>query len=257
MISEIRSRENTHVRHMRKLQSSKKYRYERKEYVLEGEKVLREALSGGAPVRSVFLTRKAAEKWNEEELSAIPEVFLTDDRILGHIADTETPQGVVFSVAMPETSFPERPEGTLIILDAVRDPGNLGTIIRTAEAFGLSCLILTEDCADVFSPKVTRSTMGALLRIPAVYASRETILAEVRASGRKLIVTALENDARTLKDIPLAGQAVVLGNEANGVSAYFLQNADCKAIIPMKGETPSLNVAVSAGIVLYEMSRQE
>ena len=173
--------------------------------------------------------------------------------VLTSLADTETPQGVVFACDLPDTALPEKlAPGRYLVLDGVQDPGNLGTIWRTADAFGAAGLLLTGSCADPFGPKVVRSTMGACFRLPVWKGERQEVAALLKRSGIPLYATALREDTEDVREVDLSQAAVVIGSEGKGISEELLALCGKTLKIPMIERCESLNAAVAAAIVLWE-----
>ena len=195
-----------------------------------------------------------------DKLSAVAEVCLASEKIFLKAAATEQPQGILLVVEQQKNSLQDvqAAENPLyVVLDGVQDPGNVGTIIRTADAAGASAVLCTKGTADVFSDKVVRSTMGSLFHLPLVTGlGAEGILGFARARNCELLVTALDESAQPLYGRNLARPIMlVFGNEGNGVSAELLSAGE-KTYIPMVGGAESLNVGVSAAVVLFEALRQ-
>ena len=143
----------------------------------------------------------------------------------------------------------------MLLLDGLQDPGNLGTILRTAEAFALGAVVLCEGCADPFAPKVVRSTMGAVFRLPCVTLPLEAAIARLQGNGLSVYATALHADSVPLSAVRLDRAAVIIGSEGRGVSSAAIDQSDRRVIIPMKGRAESLNAGVAAAIVIYEMTK--
>lgn len=258
----ITSRENPAVRHIIRLGKSSAYRAECGEFVCEGQKMLEEAISSNARIKTVFYdgTRgiphnlmRLIRGGNPSDGGQI-RIIETDSRIISVMSSVETAQGIVFSAEIP-TPSPLKLDRGLIILDDLRDPGNIGTIMRTADAFSFSEIALCGSCADIYNPKVVRSTMGAAFRINAVRTDAESIAAELKKKGMKLYASSLSDGCEDISRVDLKNSAVVIGNEARGVSDDFLRCCDGKVIIPMTGWAESLNASVAAGIFMWEMRR--
>lgn len=169
------------------------------------------------------------------------------------VSPMESPQGALFICRLPETEQVSTLPGTLI-LDGVQDPGNLGTILRTADALNVP-VVLTPGCADAYNPKTVRATMGALFRTLPRWMTHEQAAEQCRHAGVPLYVTALSDRAADVRGVRLSEAAVVIGSEGRGVGAYFLSAADGEVIIPMDSRCESLNAAVAAAIVMWEMKR--
>jgi len=241
----LTSRDNPLVREAAGLLSSPAARREAGAFLCEGPVLLAEALRSGARVRRVFC--------REALLPALPPldcpVHPVSEPVLKKLSDVPAPQGLVFVCALPEPR--DFPPGPLLALDEVRDPGNLGTIIRTADAFGAAGVALLGDCADPFAPKVVRATMGSLFRVPL----RRCTAGELRARPGPLLAAVLDGDSRPIGGVPLRDACVVIGNEAHGVSPAVRACCGGAVNIPIRG-AESLNAAVAASIFLYEMARQ-
>ena len=257
---EITSRQNGALRHLARLGRECKYRRTTGEMLCEGEKMLAEALrSGVAP--GVLLVREGAQGSLPDGLldraaAAGGTLYAAQDALFELASDVETPQNVIFSCKQPVWT-PAALDGCsqALLLDGVQDPGNLGTILRTAEAFALGAVVLCEGCADPFSPKVVRSTMGAVFRLPCVRLPLAEAVTRVREQGMSVYATALHADSVPLGTVPLGHAAVIIGSEGRGVTPQAIEMSDKRVIIPMHGRAESLNAGVAAAIVIYEMTR--
>ena len=179
---------------------------------------------------------------------------LVSPELLEYAADTETPQGLLFTCQIPPA--PKRlPGGRLLVLDGVQDPGNVGTILRTADAFGADGVVLLSGCADPWSPKVVRATMGACFRLPVLSCRPEELTAMLAEEKIPLYATALREDTLDIREVPLSRAAVVIGSEGKGVSEQVLSLCEKTLKIPMRERCESLNAAMAAGIVLWESFR--
>lgn len=248
----ITSRKNELVAHIRKLSGSRSARRATGEFVCDGPKLLAEALKWGAAVTTVV----AEEGTSLPELpSAVRRVEVPAD-LLRSLSTTETPQGVLFLCRTPDLALPERlTGGRYMVLDGVQDPGNLGTVWRTADAFGADGLVLVHSCADPWSPKTVRATMGACFRLPVWEADLHTLQARLDEGGVPLYATALREDTEDLCAQDLRRCAVVIGSEGRGVSEETLALCGKTLKIPMRTRCESLNAAVAAAVVLWEMAR--
>ena len=247
----ITSRQNSAVQHVKKLASNRKYRRETGEFLCEGPKMWAEAMEHGWVV-STLLT-------SEEELLRRYEgtparSVLVSAELLSYAADTETPQKMIFTCRIPEQT--ENISGDrFLVLDGVQDPGNVGTIWRTADAFGADGLILLPGCADPWSPKVVRSTMGACFRLPVLNCTLDNLMPLLKQLNIPLYATALREDTLDIRDADLKRAAVVIGSEGRGVSNAVLDCCEQTIKIPMRERCESLNAAMAAGIVLWESWR--
>lgn len=244
----ITSRQNPLFQRLRKLNASNAFRRQQGLFTCEGPKLLEEAVKWGADIRLVV---KAPEAALPSGLAC--RVVETPSEVLASLADTETPQGLVFACALPDTALPEAlPQGRYLVLDGVQDPGNLGTVWRTADAFGALGLILTGACADPFGPKAVRATMGACFRLPVWKGERQAVARLLKASDIPLYATALREDTEDVRKADLSQAAVVIGSEGKGISEEMLGLCGKTLKIPMLERCESLNAAVAAAVVLWE-----
>ena len=272
----ITSKENSTYKQACKL-LRKKSRDLLGQYLLEGMKPLRDALDTGLMIEKIFACEGTdLPDWIPGEKT----VFL-EKSLFRALSDTVTSQGIIAVVKRPamdadaflaaagaretqragacETPAAGAREGWpapghIVVLDRLQDPGNAGTIIRTAEAAGFRGIISVSGSVDLYSPKVVRSAAGALLRMPVLTdVTEEEAIKLVHESGRQLVVTALEHAEDCFAASDYGACALVIGNEGSGVSSGFLEAADLRLTIPMEGEIESLNAAVAAGILMYRI----
>lgn len=244
----ITSRRNPLFQTIRKLNSSAAFRRQKGLFVCEGPKLLEEAVKWGAEI-------ECAVRTPEFDLPAALNcrVVETSGDVFPSLCDTETPQGVLFTCRLPDTALPDKlSPGRYLVLDGVQDPGNLGTVWRTADALGAAGLLLTGACADPFSPKAARATMGACFRLPAWKGERRAVAELLKKSGVPLYATALREDAEDVRKADLRKAAVVIGSEGRGISEELLALSERALKIPMEEKCESLNAAVAAAIVLWE-----
>ena len=246
----ITSRDNPQIKHVRALLSGSRARREAGLFVCEGFTLLGEALRRGCTPRAVFCLE--GEEHRLPPLTC-PTCLVTRP-VLEKLSDVPAPQGVVFTLPLPplEEALPEGER--FLALDQLRDPGNVGTVLRTADAFGLDGVILLGDCADPFSPKVVRSAMGSLFRARLCRMSGEALRAQLAGRGIPLCAAALGEDSIPVTGVDLHRACVVVGNEAHGVSPEVLALCDKRIIIPIQS-AESLNAGVAAGILMWEMRR--
>lgn len=250
----ITSRANPLLARVRRLNSRRSFRRAENAFAAEGPKLLGEALRWGAQVEAVI----AAPGVPLPELPAGVRAVEVADSLLASVADTETPQGIVFVCAGKPLVVPERLEGRRwLVLDGVQDPGNVGTIWRTADAFGADGLLLCNGCADPWSPKTVRATMGAVFRLPVYECALEEGADRLAAAGLPLYAAALREDTADVRRLPLGRCAVVIGSEGRGVSRQALELCEKTIKIPMVPRCESLNAAVAASVVLWEMARDD
>lgn len=222
--------------------------------LVEGVKLSGEALKAGLTFKLALMSRAFIEKHSElaeEIIGACPEVYEAADHVIGAVSGVVTPQGVCAACSIPPPLDASRAD-RLVVLDEVQDPGNVGTIWRTADAAGFDGIVLSAGCADPFSMKVQRAAMGSGLRLPALAA--DDLCAELerlRLSGFKVIASALDG-ADFFARMPVHGRvALVVGNESRGVSDAVMRMSDERLSLPMRGGAESLNAAVAAGIMMY------
>lgn len=250
----ITSRENPTVKLCRRLQNSGKARREEGLFLAEGARLCREVLSCGLSVEAVLATRPAlaANPWLTER-----EVVEISPDVAAAVSDTKSPQGVFCLCRIPPAApFSIRPGGRYLLLDRLQDPGNLGTILRGAEAFGITAVILGSGCPDRFSPKVLRSTMGSVFRQPVLETDDLTgTVQRLRETGMPVWAAMPDDKARPVLKLPeKGGAAVVVGNEGSGVSPEVFR-ACCGAVyIPMAPGIESLNAAAAATVIMWELS---
>ena len=247
MEERITSRKNPFLQQVKKLLSSKKAREEAGLFVADGTKLLQEAVRYFPGLHTVILSDGIAAQVPEGvRLVRVPE------DVMESISPMSSPQGALFLCRLPEKT-PFRPEAGMLLLDGIQDPGNLGTVLRTADALNIPVALL-EGCADPHSHKVVRSSMGAVFRAPVI----QTTWAEARAAfgsaGIPVAVTALSPRAMDIRRADVKKMAVVIGSEGQGVRQEILDSADQELIIPMNAHCESLNAAVAATIVMWQMT---
>ena len=228
----------------------KKGREEQNAFLVEGVRMVREALASSFTVRTVLLREDYEPDFPVPE--NIP-VFLLSDPVFRSVCDTKTPQGIaaVLSLQAKEAAGPR-----LLALDGVQDPGNVGTIIRTADAAGFDGILFSPDCADLFSPKVLRSTMGSIFRLGFSFpASLPEKLESLKKEGYSILSTQLDGDPFYERKAVSDSFVLVIGNEGNGVSDAVKGTATHRLRLPMRGGAESLNAAVAAGIMMYDLTR--
>ena len=259
-MQKISSKENGLIKHIIKLKE-KKYRNNYNEFIIEGAKIVKEALEEKAVVKNIIIREDAlnselVEKQLKEKLQD-EDYILVPDNIFKLLSDVENPQGVLAVVEKNNNrKVPDYLQDIILILDNIQDPGNLGTIIRTADSVGLKEIIVSKGTVDAYNSKVIRSTMGAIFRVNIIESDNiiDTIK-QIKQNNFKIVTTSLQTK-KSIYDIKFKNIAIVVGNEANGVSNEIQELSDIKAIIPMKGKTESLNVSVATGVLLYEYVRQ-
>lgn len=251
-IETITSRQNPLVQHLRRLASSRAYRRKSGEYLCDGTKLLDEALRWNARVQTAVFSENTAIPPLPDTVRAVR----VSEELMRSVSPMETPQGVLFTVALPEVNVPEKLTGQhYLVLDGVQDPGNVGTILRTADAFGCDGVFLVNACADLYNPKTARATMGAVFRMDAWSVTAEELLPLLQKSGIPLYGTALREDTVPLLAADLSRAAVAIGSEGRGLSQQMLEACEKTLKIPMRARCESLNAASAATVVLWEMYR--
>lgn len=253
----ITSKDNTLYKEVRRLKE-KKYRREKKQFFIEGLRFFEEAIKSNYSVDNVFIKESNKEKFvNVIEEYNLPQnsVSVLKDSLFDSLCSTENPQGIsaVINIKPHEVDFRE---GFYVLVDKVQDPGNLGTIIRSAHASGALGVILTKGTVDVFNEKTLRSTMGSIFYVPIIEDEDMEFIFKLKEQGFKFIVSSLQTSKNYFEE-KLKGKLVIcVGNEGNGVSEVIYNLADIKLKIPMPGEAESLNVAVASSIMMFEVVRQ-
>ena len=242
----ISSRKNPLLQQVKKLLSSKKEREKEGLFVADGTKLLQEAVKYYPGLDTVILSEGVeAEAPDHVRLIRVPE------DVMASISPMETPQGALFLCRLPEkTAFTPKPG--MLLLDGIQDPGNIGTILRTADALEIPVALL-EGCADPYSHKVVRSSMGAVFRSPVIQTTWAEAKAACDEAGIPVAVTALSDRAENIRNADLRKMAVVIGSEGRGVRQEILDAADAELIIPMNPRCESLNAAIAATICMWEM----
>ena len=248
MEQRITARKNPLIQQVRKLLSSRKERQQAGLFAADGTKLLEEAVRWYGGLDTVILSDGV-----EADLPEQVRVIRVPEELMTYISPMETPQGALFLCRLPEEK-PFVPQKGMLILDGIQDPGNLGTILRTADALDVP-VVLLEGCADPYSHKVVRASMGAVLRTQVCQSDWAGVQAACKEAGIPIGVTALSERAKDLRQSPLASMAVVIGSEGRGVRREILEQADAELIIPMNPHCESLNAAVAATIVMWQMKQ--
>ncbi len=256
----ITSSSNSKVKQVIQLKKKAKARAEAGVFLVEGFKMVEEAINFG--IQEVFVS----ESKEEELLNQPGKVLQTlsyevvSDKLFSQMSDTVTPQGILATVRMPKYSMESiiaRPKGHLVLLENLRDPGNLGTIIRSAEGAGATGVILSKESADIFNPKVIRSTMGSIFRVPFCYVEDfQGAMRKIKEHGITLYAAHLKGTKQYECFDYTKACGFLIGNEANGLTEETAKIADCLIRIPMAGQVESLNAAMAASILMFEVARQ-
>ena len=244
----ITSRKNPLLQQVRKLLSSRQERQKTGLFVADGTKLLQEAICWWPGLDTVILSDGIDIPVPE----SVKTVRVPAD-VMASISPMESPQGALFICRMPEKKD-FQPVPGMLLLDGIQDPGNLGTILRTADALNVPVALL-EGCADPYNHKVVRASMGAVFRVPPVQTDWETAKNACKAAGIPIAVTALSETARDIRRADIDRMAVVIGSEGQGVRQQILEYAEEKLIIPMNSHCESLNAAIAAAIVMWQMGK--
>ena len=269
----ITSRQNRLVVEVGKL-ADRKARMAEKCFRFDGVKLLREAVANGIRIEKLLLaeSRSAqilADLESAKNAPALKDavVYILSDDAFSKVSGEQAPEGVVTVARFPSlhgrgdeataliSEIPASPEKRVLLLESVRDPGNVGTILRSAAAFGVDCVILSADCADIYNPKTIRGAMGALFRMKiAVVEDITLIIGLLRKGGRRVFAAALDPTAVRLgKETLRKGDTVVIGNEGHGLSAETICACGQSLYIPMEEGSESLNAAIAASVILWSM----
>lgn len=253
----ITSKDNETIKHIKKLKE-RKFREEYNEFVIEGPKMIEEAINEKVKIKTVVICddcRTSGFLTNElmYEVAKFNCIY-TSEKVFNSITDVVNHQGIIAVVeksALDEIKIDYKSD-VFLLLDTIQDPGNMGTILRTADSLDINQIIVSENTADIFNPKVVRATMGAIFRVRVIKVdSLAKIVKEMKKRKINIYATDLQTD-KSIYDVDYKKTAIVIGNESNGVSEEILQLANTKIKIPMTGKTESLNAAVATGIILYE-----
>ena len=249
MTEELRSRQNPTIRRLRALASDAAFRRTEGEYLCDGGKLLAEAIEKGAEIRCVLWKERVEDMplpGNVKQYTAGAELF-------DYVSPMKNSPGPLFTLAIPAEAAPRFDRA--ILLENVQDPGNVGTVIRTAAAMGVDTVLLCGACADVYSPKTARATMGAIFREKLFHCTAAEAKALAAQNGLPLYGAALSDRASDIRELDVKNAVVAIGSEGRGLTAELLGLCDGEVIIPMAAGSESLNAAVAGAIVLWEMAR--
>lgn len=240
----IRSKANHLVKQVKKLHQKK---YRTSSYLIEGWHLLEEAMESGANIEHIFVVEEYFEK-----VVGLANVTVVSPEIMQDLADSKTPQGVVVQLALPSQLLPETLVGKFLVLEDVQDPGNVGTMIRTADAAGFDGVFLSDKSADIYNMKVLRSMQGSHFHLPVYRMPMAAILSALKSNQIQILATTLSSQSVDYKEItPKSSFALVMGNEGQGISDLVAEEADQLVHITMPGQAESLNVAIAAGVLLF------
>lgn len=254
----LTSTSNPQVKRLLQLQKKSKVRNEKKVFVVEGLRMFAEVPK--ERVEKVYISESLYNRKKLElNLHDFPYEILSDS-VFSHVSDTKTPQGILCivkqkSYSVEELLNVENPH--FMVLDNLQDPGNLGTIVRTAEGAGVDAVFMSKDTVDIYNPKTIRSTMGSIYRMPILYVEDIVeLLEEFRKRDIKSYAAHLQGEHSYDQENYVGGTAILIGNEGNGLRDEVSNQADIWVQIPMQGQVESLNAAIAASIMMFEVSRQ-
>lgn len=255
----ISSTSNSQIKNINKLLKSSKERREKGVFIVEGIKMFLEAKKLGL-IEKAYFSEELYKEWIQDVNLRDVNHEVVDNKVFKQISDTKTPQGILAIVRMQNAFLEDildRDSFELIFLEDLRDPGNLGTIVRTAEGAGGSAIILSKESVDIYNPKVVRATMGSIFRMKVLYVEDiKDAMKKAQAAGAVLYATHLKGK-KFYDEVEFESKVgIVIGNEANGIKEETASQADCYMKIPMCGRVESLNAAVATSIIMYEILRQ-
>jgi TrmH family RNA methyltransferase len=263
MTFKITSSQNPLIKEIKSFRS-RKNRSKKGLFIIEGSKLFFEALNEEEKIASIFMSEQFLSTGESKEILAKAaarsiKTYALPDRLFKAISDTESPQGILAVIKARHRNINQLPtEGNLlVILETLQDPGNMGTIIRTADAAGFTGIIVSQGCVDVYNPKVLRSTMGSIFHIPLFFTDNlgETIQI-LKSKGTKIYAAHLKGTSNYFQLDMHNDTAIIIGNESKGISAEIAALADELVKIPMIGKAESLNASVAAALLMYESVRQ-
>ncbi|WP_422486993.1 TrmH family RNA methyltransferase [Gudongella sp. DL1XJH-153] len=259
-MQKITSSNNPLIKEIKSLER-RKNRWDGSKFIIEGIKLIEEALESKASLLRIILTDSLKNTEQGEMLynriKNLNEIVYLPQTLFDTISNVENSQGIIGIVAFNPLGLELLPsDGLILYLDGLQDPGNMGTIIRSADAFGIRGIVIGNKCVDPYNPKVVRATMGSIFRVSLYFEKNHAGYFEDIFRERRIIATSLK-DATSLNDLKFSCKdVIVVGNEGNGVSFDIIERSDVRVIIPMKGDAESLNAGVAASILMYESSRQ-
>lgn len=277
----IDSKDNKTLKYLKKLEKSR-FRNSEKVFLIEGSRIVDQAMETHADIKMIIYDENYLNDPKNNELvdkingfkirvndknnincdrcnsandKPIFDEIIIKNGLFSKITNTKNPQGIAALCSIKENNTTKSTDRPVLILDRIQDPGNMGTIIRTADAAGIEDVYIVKGSVDIYNDKVLRSTMGSIFTMNFIVASEEEIISmlKVNCGGYKIVTTSLDTDVYYNEVKYDRKTAIVIGNEGSGVSYGFVKNADKLVKIPMRGEAESLNAAVSAGIVIYHV----
>lgn len=248
MIMKITSTSNDRIKFLKTLKS-KKGRNENGLYLIEGKRAVLDAIEHGVRFKSVLV-----EEGFNSSVSCNCEIIEVSRKVIEALSETSSPEGIIAEAYIPDLSFDiNKINGLVIFLDRLQDAGNLGTIIRTADALGAGAVVLSQECVELFNPKTVRATMSSIFNIPIMLANESiSTLRAIKEKGYTVFSAALDGeDFNSVKNIDTNKSCIIIGNEGNGICDEILEFSDKIITLPMRGGAESLNAAIAAGILIY------
>lgn len=257
---ELTSRDNALIKEFIKLSASASARKKSGRFAIEGARLCEDAARSGVTVLAAFSTADAAARYASQwqAVSAVARAANTISAALSrHLSETDAPQGVFCLCELPaHPLFAAQETGVYLALEDVQDPGNLGTVLRTAEAFGVDGVLLSKGCCDLYNPKVLRASMGGVFRLPIAVCEELPVTLAQWATVLPVLGGVVSADATPITDAPKGGAVIAVGNEGNGLSAAAVAACTMRVTIPMSGRAESLNASMAAGVLLWELVRE-
>jgi len=260
-MKQINSKDNKLYKICKQL-SAKKYRDKLEKYLIEGPNLIEDAFKCNEEIDCIIIRDDYDLNKELSFVNGFSNLISMDSRLFDEIADTATSQGVLAIVNKRLTEdksfFDGVGEGNVVVLDRLQDPGNIGTIIRTADAAGYKGVVAIKGCGDMYSPKTIRAAAGSVFRVPVLFVDTpQQTVRLLKENGKKIFATCFEDAKWYVQEDMSENVALVIGNEGNGICETFIEVADSKIKIPMSGNIDSLNAAVAAGILMYESVRKK
>lgn len=254
----ITSTSNPQVKRILQLQKKSKARNEEQVFIVEGLRMFSEVPKNW--VEKVYISETLYNRKKQDLNLEDFDVEILSDKVFSHVSDTQSPQGILCIVRQQKHDLEELISGEnahILVLDNLQDPGNMGTIVRTAEGAGVTAVFMSKDCVDIYNPKTIRSTMGSIYRVPFVYVEDVLELLEIlKKNGVKAYAAHLDGKQNYDQEDYTGKTAILIGNEGNGLRQEVAEQADIWVKIPMCGQVESLNAAIAAALFMYEVGRQ-
>lgn len=254
----ITSTSNPQIKRILQLQKKSKARNEEQVFIVEGLKMFSEVPKNW--VEKVYISETLYNRKKQDLKLEDFDVEILSDKVFSHVSDTQTPQGILCIVRQQKHDFEEllsHENAHILVLDNLQDPGNMGTIVRTAEGAGVTAIFMSKDCVDIYNPKTIRSTMGSIYRVPFAYVEDTLdLLQKLKESGVKVYAAHLDGKQNYDQENYIEKTAILIGNEGKGLREEVALQADIWVKIPMCGQVESLNAAIAAALFMYEVARQ-